>query len=357
MAAPDPKNALPKTIKTLPLDQQLCQIRFSSDGKTLFAGSFEATVRRWEVSGDTLTELPVLKGHNGWVQSIGVHPAKNLLYSADSWGQLRGWECTGKECKTLWSDEKAHDGWIHQLAVSIDGKVLATVGRDKTVRLTDSQTGQEISRLPDHREDVLAVAFHPDGKHFLSGDLKGIVKQWSLETKKVIREFDAKAMFLRDRIQDVGGVRCFAFDSKGETLFVGGSVPKTGGFVQGVNLLLSFNWADGKLKQTLKGTADTEGYIYELVWHLEGYLLGVSSGQPGNGKFFLQKPGEEKPFAVMPLQNCHSLTLHPDRKRVIVSSTNANSSGNGRQLGKAKEYPGNSSPLYMIELLTLSSGK
>ena len=63
----------------------------------------------------------------------------------------------------------------------------------------------------------------------------------------------------------------------------------------------------------------------------------------------LLKPGEAQPFQSLPVPNAHSLAVRPDGKRLLVSATNANSSGNGRQLGKDKEYPANNSPLHGFE--------
>jgi hypothetical protein len=50
------------------------------------------------------------------------------------------------------------------------------------------------------------------------------------------------------------------------------------------------------------------------------------------------------------MPNCHALAAHPDGKRVVVAATNANSSGNGRNLTKEKAYPGNTSPLHVWQL-------
>jgi hypothetical protein len=186
----------------------------------------------------------------------------------------------------------------------------------------------------------------------VSGDLHGVVRQWELASGKSVREFDARSMYLYDRIQDVGGVRCLAFDRLGTTLACGGALPKGGGFVEATPLVLVFDWASGKLTHTLKGTSDNEGFVYDLHWHADGFLMGVTSGQPGQGKLFFQRPEDSQPFFVTPkMPNCHSLAIHPNGTRFVVCVTNGNSSGNGRSLTKNKEYPGNFSPLYVWERL------
>jgi len=350
---PPPKVAIGKdqvkAVKVLTVDQQLCAIRFSPDGKLLAAGSFEGVIRRWDFSNDKFTELAAIKGHNGWVQRVAFHGDGKRLFAADTWGQLTAWPITEAEPKPLWSVKDAHDGWIHGLALSPDGSKLATAGRDKTVRISSTSDGKKEAVYP-HPEIVLTVAFHPDGKSLVSGDHKGIIRQWELATGKLIREFDAKSMYLKDRLQDVGGVRSMAFTADGTKLVAGGSSLASGGFVTGTTLILIFDWKTGKLEQTFKGTGDKDGFVHDMAMHPDGYLIAVSSGQPGSGKVFFQRLTEAEPFFQLPLPNCHGLAVQPESTRIVVSATNANSAGNGR-VGKDKEnYPGNTSPLHVLDV-------
>ena len=132
-------------------------------------------------------------------------------------------------------------------------------------------------------------------------------------------------------------------------MFVGGSQPKTGAFVQGIPLVLAFDWKTGLGKPVYKGATDAEGYVHDLHWHPDGFLTFVTSGQPGQGKLVFQRPTEPQPFFSQPVPNPHSLTFHG--RRLIVSATNANSSGNGRVKGKGEnDYPGNFSPLHVFDL-------
>jgi hypothetical protein len=78
--------------------------------------------------------------------------------------------------------------------------------------------------------------------------------------------------------------------------------------------------------------------------------MAVTSGNPGTGKFYFFEPGAAQPFSLTPkMANCHSLAVHPEGKRLVVSATNTGSNGNGRQL-KGNEYLGNWSPLVIWDL-------
>ena len=79
--------------------------------------------------------------------------------------------------------------------------------------------------------------------------------------------------------------------------------------------------------------------------------MAVASGNPGSGKLFFARAEDKEPFYVTTkMANCHSLAVHPDGRQLAVAGTNTGSNGNGRLLGKNKEYPGNFSPLHLFDL-------
>ncbi len=352
----------PKQIGQITPDRQMCMIRISPCGKLLLAACADSTVRRWDLTAEKPAELPSLKGHNGWVQSVVFAKEGNRFYTADSWGQLRAWNYGEGEPQVAWSHEQAHEGWLRSVALSPDGKRLATCGFDQTVRVWSAEDGAKQHEFKGHNEDTFAVAFHPAGEIVVSGDQKGVVKQWDLASGPLTpspspakgegstRQFDAKVLHKVDRLQDVGGVRALSFDLEGKFLAICGLLPSSGGNVQGTPAILLYDWDSGELKHTLKVGANGDGFVYEAHFHPAGFLMGVTSGNPGSGKLFFQRPTDEQPFVLLTkMSNCHSLAVHPDGRRLIVSGTNGGSNGNGRSLKDGK-YPGNFSPLYILEM-------
>ncbi len=360
----------PQPFTVIPTVRQIASIRFSPDGKFLFAAGRDGQIHRWDFSQSqppvedaantkkdnkppqpVIPELPPLTGHDGWVSQIAFHPKSPLLFSSDSWGRLIGWSLAGETPQPVWNVQAAHDGWIRQIALSADGERLATCGLDKVIRLWSTVEGKKLQEFAGQSDDVYSLAFHPDGKSLVSGDLKGIVRQWDLAEGQVVRQFDATILYLLSQIQDVGGVRVLAFDTDGQTLAVGGAKPAGGGFVEALPLVKLFQWSDGTEIQTLNIGEKTEGFVHELAFHSAGYWIGVCSGQPGRGRYFFHRTGEPAPFFTgdQQMPNCHSVALHPSGKRLAVIS---NAGTFGQQRSKAREgiYPGNTSPIHIFEL-------
>lgn len=351
----DPKELLkqyqPKELKVIKPDLQLCMIRFSPCGKILAAGGYDSTIRRFDATSDQLPEQSPLRGHGGWVQALAFHADGKRLFSADSWGKLCCWPYADADAKPIWTLADAHEGWIRGLSLSPDGQQLATAGNDRKIRLWSTEDGKRMREFAGHAFEIFAVAFHPDGKSLISGDLKGVVKHWDLNSGQCTRELDAGVLYRSDRLQDVGGVRRLEFDREGKFLACAGTQPKGGANVQGTPAILWFDWQSGKVKHTLKVGNDSDGFVYDLHLHTAGFVMAVTSGNPGSGKFFFQRPGDEQPFFVSPkMPNCQSLSVHPNGQRVVVAAVNGGSNGNGRPLNKNKEYSGNFSPLHIWEM-------
>src|SRR5581483_3272593 len=227
---------------------------------------------------------------------------------------------------------------------------LATCGMDRKVCLWSAEDGKKLHELTGHEADVLAVAFHPDSRALVSGDLFGNIHQWDVATGRKTRSLDAKVLHTLSRLQDVGGVRSLAFDAAGRTLACAGTKPTVGANVQGAPTILLFDWAAGRVQNTVSVGGAGDGFVYDLAFHASGSLLAVTSGNPGTGRFFIVRPGERAPsFDSTRMPNCHSLAVHPDGKRLVIAATNGNSNGNGRPL-KNGEYPANFSPLHVWEL-------
>lgn len=347
----------PKEAKPLKLDRQLNEARFTACGRFLLAAGHDGSVRRFDATADEMTELKPLAGHNGWVQRLAV-PQKHdegmpedFLFSADSWGQLRCGSFVDETAAPRWSDPAAHDGWILDVALSPSGRLIATCGIDRMIRVWSTADGSKTYEFANPDWEVLSVAFAPDESSVVAGDLSGMVRQWDFASSKATREFNASDLHKSDRLQEVGGVRRMIFGPDGKQLLCAGTKPKVGGNVQGIPAITVFDWQTGQITKTLELGKEGDVYVTDLAFHPEGFLMITISGNPGTGKLQFRRVEDEVPFfETTKMPNCHSLALHPDKQRLAVVATNGNSNGNGRNLDKDGKYPGNFSPIHLWKL-------
>ena len=77
-----------------------------------------------------------------------------------------------------------HDGQVIALAISPDGKTIATVGR-VTVRFWDAATGQPVGEVLRHTDLVTDAAFGPDGRSIVTANRNYL---WSWAAPRPMQE-------------------------------------------------------------------------------------------------------------------------------------------------------------------------
>ena len=124
-------------------------------------------------------ELVVQTGHTGDISSIAYSPDGKLVASGSFDNTIKLWDVeTGKELRTFYG----HTGKVMSVAFSPDGKLLASGGSDFVIRLWDVSTGKQAKVLEYHSNSVNAVRFSPDGKTIVSGSDDQTVKIWDVAT-------------------------------------------------------------------------------------------------------------------------------------------------------------------------------
>lgn len=346
------KQWTPAPVEVLTVQPEALTARFSPCGRFLAAGGYDGRVRRWRVDGEQSVELEPLVGLGGWVQEIAFAPTGDLLVGVDSWGAIVAWR--NEDGGLAWRRDEAHRGWIRGLSVAPQGspedRLVATGAADGLVRLWRLADGEPQGELA-AEDDVHCVEFRPgtDAIELVAGTLHGRVRHWRLPEQTAARDLDASQLYRYDRIQDVGGVRVLRFGPDGATLAAGGTQPKNGGTVQGEPTILLYDFASGELRKTLALGPASECYVHDIWLHESGIIGAVTCGTPGSGKLTLRRADDETPlFASQNLPNCHSLSVHPDGRRLAVTTTNRDSNGNGRRLDKDGNYAGNSTPIHVL---------
>jgi WD40 repeat protein len=80
-----------------------------------------------------------------------------------------------------------HLGDVYCVVFSSDGRLLASCGMDKTARIWDVATRQELRRLEGHTDEINAMAFSPDDRLLATASDDSTVKIWEVATCRCTR--------------------------------------------------------------------------------------------------------------------------------------------------------------------------
>jgi hypothetical protein len=171
---------------------------FLPDGKLVVAGGRpgqEGDVRVYNLDGaskmgdgiaildgvnDTKTVLlKELLETDDSVLGLAISTDGKKIASAGCDRLVRVWDISEGLAKAKLTDSiENHADWVLAVAFSADGKYLATASRDKTAKVWDLAAKESVVTFPDHQEPVYGVAILPDGKSVLSAGQDKNVRFW-----------------------------------------------------------------------------------------------------------------------------------------------------------------------------------
>jgi WD40 repeat protein len=158
-------------------------LAFSPDGRHLGASDFVLGARLWDLT--TAREAGPLSHRTRHTGCIAISPNGRWLASgsgsrgsgemADEPGIVQMWDLSTRDL--IFQKLEGHPAPVTSVAFSPDNKRLASGGRDGTIRLWDTTTGQLVFTLEIGSPEIAAVSFSSDGK-YLACAAGGIVHVW-----------------------------------------------------------------------------------------------------------------------------------------------------------------------------------
>jgi WD40 repeat protein len=282
-------------------DLPLLSLAYSPDGRRILAGYGrfnEVDVGRatlWDVAtGALIRRIP---GHRASVHSVAFSPDGRQVALA-SWGLVELWDLEPTPGQQVHSIPCHGSLAVYGVTFSPDGRCLASGGLDRTLRLWDRATGQELRAFYGHEGFVRALAFSPDGQWLLSASEDRSLKLWEVASARKIADFHGH----------LSHTTCVAFSRDGQLI-------ASGGQDHAVKLWLA------KRRRPLTFT-EHDGKVCGLEFLRDGQRLVSGAGDystRGRLQLWDATTGEvlEPSFASCP--EVYAVILHPEGRHLATA--------------------------------------
>jgi WD40 repeat protein len=204
--ASSPRGFIPYPKLSSPVVTNHLMAVFSHDGKKLFLGGSDGTIRIYDPEAGE--ELGALKGHTGAITGLAMHPDGIQLASTGSDYMVRLWDF---DVVLQANEYSGHQAPVWTAQIAKNGQFVASAGADRTVKVWENGTGKLLHSLEGHEAAVTALVITPDSKSIISGGGDRVLKVWDPAQGKHIRDLDGHA----------ATVTCLDVSADGKTLASG----------------------------------------------------------------------------------------------------------------------------------------
>jgi WD40 repeat protein len=245
---------------------QVRDLSFSPDGKTIASASLDQTINLWNIK-----DHKFIRPINGAQKYFGLRFVDNQTFvaaSADS--TIQHWNISGQQIGNF----QGHSDDVLYLDVNKDGTLIASTGSDRTVRIWRIKGRKEIQRIDVVSEVINQASFHPDGKLIALASNDQSVYLWSL-----------RGIAPLDVLRNSG--RCLSLSSDNQTIMSGDKNGIIKLWRKDGKILLNFKAHD---KAISKVSFSPNGKILASVsndgtsklWHLDGRFIGKLKDENSN---------------------------------------------------------------------------
>lgn len=293
------------------------QVVFAPDGKSVWVGcdggqSFKndnrpGTISRWDVrTGTAVQTFPTAPE---MLLSLAVSPdGKTLASGGVSAGPFLWDAATGKAVDLDGPAGGRARPWVQGLAFSPDGKTLSVADTNGRVRVWDVAARRELHLRDEHANGVSAAAVSPDGKSVVTAGGDGTVRVWDLASGRAVRSWVA---------DDTRSVFTVAYTPDGRSLLTAG----WGGTVR--------LWDAATGRETRRFRGEDKGFGARAALSPDGRLV-AASGKDGQS-IVLYEAATGRPVRELTghVSFLMGLTFSADGRR-LVSAADMHAGGKER---------------------------
>ena len=153
-------------------------LEFSSDGTLLASASADGTIKVWNVaSGERLDTLSQPQAEQYAVQ---FSPDGNVIYATGADNRIRKWSLISRTTpmiNPLLISRFAHEGVITSLAMSNDGRYLATAEDSGVLKIWDADRVDEIEAIDFGDDRATCFVFTPEGGELIVATTDGLLRR------------------------------------------------------------------------------------------------------------------------------------------------------------------------------------
>jgi len=166
--------------------KDVLSVAFSADNRQIVSASRDKTIKLWNTLGECKYTIEE-NGHTEWVSCVrfSPNPQSPIIVSAGWDKVVKVWNL--QNCK-LRTNLVGHTGYINTVTVSPDGSLCASGGKDGTARLWDLNEGKHLYSL--NAGDIIhALTFSPT-RYWLCAATQSAIKVWDLESKQLVADLN-----------------------------------------------------------------------------------------------------------------------------------------------------------------------